>query len=85
MWVKFKPEVPTHRILAPLLSDRFCHLSHRSEKRSDACGGLRLRSIPTCKGRKLVLAASRWQAQLNVLVFVDNFFNHKLVYEVDAA
>ncbi|MEH2408020.1 hypothetical protein [Nostoc sp.] len=51
--------MPTHRILAPLLSDRFYYLSDRS--------------IPTCKGRKLVLAASRWQAQLNVSVFVDNF------------
>ncbi|MEH2251547.1 hypothetical protein [Nostoc sp.] len=36
MWVKFKPEVPTHRILAPLLSDRFYHLSHRSEQRAIA-------------------------------------------------
>ncbi|MEH1846618.1 MAG: hypothetical protein V7L25_16885 [Nostoc sp.] len=65
--------MPTHRIFAPLLSDRFYHLSHDSEQRSDAYGGLRLRSIPTCKGRKLVLAASPWQAQLNVLVFVDKF------------
>ncbi|MEH2453837.1 hypothetical protein [Nostoc sp.] len=46
--------------------DRFYHLRHRS--------------IPTCKGTKLVLAAYRWQAQFNVSVFVKNFLQSQIIF-----